>query len=78
MDKYTLTDKYGAVMLFKMIIAALKESTPNKTMENSNEIVFEYLEKNMADIQGEIFKDFIGTINGLSDMVKENVDDKLE
>lgn len=75
MDKYTLTDKYGAVMLFKMIIAALKESTPNEVMEKSNEIVFEYLEKNMADIQGEIFKDFIGTINGLSDMVKENDDD---
>ena len=75
MDKYTLTDKYGAVMLFKMIISALKESTPNKTMENSNEIVFEYLEKNMADIQGEIFKDFIGTINGFSEMVKEDEDE---
>ena len=72
MDKYTLTDKYGAVMLFKMIIAALKESTPNKTMEKSNEIVFEYLEKNMADIQGEIFKDFIGTINGLKEEIEDD------
>lgn len=72
MDKYTLTDKYGAVMLFKMIIAALKESTPNATMENSNEIVFEYLEKDMADIQGEIFKDFIGTINGLKEEIEDD------
>lgn len=78
MSDHGITDKYGAIVLIKMMIATLKEDTEkknNQTMMVANEIVIEYLEKDLADIQGEIFKEFTGMINGLSEKVKEINDD---
>lgn len=44
---------------------------PNVAMTNANKIFLEYIEKDLADIQGEIFKEFTGVINGLSESLKD-------
>ncbi len=80
MDKYDLTDKYGAVMMMKALIKNLEEEIkahPNGPLTNANKIFVEYIEKDLADIQGEIFKEFTGVINGLSESLKdkENADE---
>jgi len=80
MDKYDLTDKYGAVMMMKALIKSIEEEIkahPNVALTNANKIFLEYIEKDLADIQGEIFKEFTGVINGLSERLKdkESADD---
>lgn len=80
MDKYDLTDKYGAVMMMKALIKSIEEEIkayPNVAMTNANKIFLEYIEKDLADIQGEIFKEFTDVINGLSESLKdkESADD---
>lgn len=80
MDKYDLTDKYGAVMMMKALIKSIEEEIkahPNVAMTNANKIFLEYIKKDLADIQGEIFKEFTGVINGLSESLKdkESADD---
>jgi hypothetical protein len=80
MDKYDLTDKYGAVMMMKALINSIEEeikARPNVVTTNANKIFLEYIEKDLADIQGEIFKEFTGVINGLSESLKdkESADD---
>lgn len=74
MDKYDLTDKYGAVMMMKSLKNSIEEEIkahPNGPMTNANKIFVEYIKKDLADIQGEIFKEFTGVINGLSESLKD-------
>lgn len=74
MDKYDLTDKYGAVMMMKALIKSIEEEIkahPNVALTNANKIFLEYIKKDLADIQGEIFKEFTGVINGLSESLKD-------
>ena len=80
MDDYDITDKYGAIVLLKaMIEGTKKQMNEGDIMSKTYQLVNEYLVKDVNEIQAEIYKDFIGTIQNLArvndDIEKENEDD---
>lgn len=80
MDDYDITDKYGAIVLLKAIVGETRKQMDKKdTMFKTYQLVNERLVKDINEIQAEIYKDFIGTIQNLAqsnnDIDKENADD---
>lgn len=80
MDDYDITDKYGAIVLLKGIIEETRKQMDKKDiMSNAFQLVNECLVKDINEIQAEIYKDFVGTIQNLArvndDIEKENTDD---
>lgn len=80
MDDYDITDKYGAIVLLKGIIEETRKQMDKKDiMFKTYQLVSERLVKDINEIQAEIYKDFVGTIQNLArvndDIEKENTDD---
>ncbi len=80
MDDYDITDKYGAIMLLKIMAGeTIKQMGKKDIMFKTYKLVNELLVKDINEIQGEICKDFIGTIQNIAqsnnDIDKENADD---
>ena len=80
MDDYDITDKYGAIVLLKAMIEETRKQMDKKDiMSNAFQLVNECLVKDINEIQAEIYKDFVGTIQNLArvndDIEKENEDD---
>lgn len=80
MINYDITDKYGAIVLLKGMIAETRKQMDKKDiMFNTYQLVNECLVKNINEIQAEIYKDFVGTIQNLAqsnnNIDEENADD---
>ncbi len=80
MDDYDITDKYGAIVLLKGLIEETRKQMDKKDiMFKTYRLVSERLVKDANEIQAEIYKDFVGTIQNLArvndDVEKENEDD---
>ena len=80
MDKHDITDKYGAIILLKGMIQETRKQMDKKDfMFNTYQLVNECLVNDANEIQAEIYKDFVGTIQNLAqsnnDIDKENTDD---
>ena len=80
MDNYDITDKYGAIVLLKGLIEETRKQMDKKNiMFKTYQLVNERLVKDANEIQAEIYKDFVGTIQNLArvndDIEKENPDD---
>jgi hypothetical protein len=80
MDDYDITDKYGAIVLLKGLIEETRKQMDKKDiMFKTYQLVSERLVKDINEIQAEIYKDFVGTIQNLArvndDIGKENPDD---
>ena len=80
MNNYDITDKYGAIVLLKGLIAEIKKQMDKMDiMFNSYQIVNECLVNDVNEIQADIYRDFCGTIQNLAsvndDIEKENADD---
>jgi len=80
MDDYDITDKYGAIVLLKGIIEETRKQMDKKDiMSKTYQLVNECLVNDINEIQAEIYKDFVGTIQNLArvndDIEKENEDD---
>lgn len=80
MDDYDITDKYGAIVLLKVMVGDVRKKIDKKdVMFKTYQLVNERLVKDINEIQAEIYKDFIGTIQNLAqsnnDIDKENADD---
>lgn len=80
MNDYDITDKYGAIVLLKGMIQETRKQMDKKDfMFNTYQLVNECLVNDVNEIQAEIYKDFVGTIQNLAsvndDIEKENADD---
>ena len=80
MNDYDITDKYGAIVLLKGLIEETRKQMDKKDiMFKTYQLVNERLVKDINEIQAEIYKDFVGTIQNLAqsnnDIDKENTDD---
>lgn len=80
MDDYDITDKYGAIVLLKGLIEETRKQMDRKDiMSKTYQLVTECLVKDANEIQAEIYKDFVGTIQNLArvndDIEEENEDD---
>lgn len=80
MIDYDITDKYGAIVFLKeMLRATTEQMTNSNSMFKALQLVNECLVKDINEIQAEIYKDFIGTIQNLvqsnNDIDKEDPDD---
>ena len=80
MDDYDIADKYGAIVLLKGLIEETRKQMGKKDiMFKTYQLVSEHLVKDINEIQAEIYKDFVGTIQNLArvndDVEKENEDD---
>lgn len=80
MDDYDITDKYGAIVLLKGLIEETRKQMDKKDiMFKTYQLVSERLVKDINEIQAEIYKDFVGTIQNLArvndDIETENEDD---
>lgn len=77
-QKYDISDRYGAIMLFKAIKQSCEDSMNNPTqkfMQNTYKLAYEKLEKVIADIEADIYRDFTGTLTNLAERLKGNEDD---
>lgn len=75
---YDITDKYGAIVLLKGMIASIEKDTNNSKqdyMSNTFKIVRDCLMKDINEIQAEIFNEFTGNIKGLMEQIKESEDE---
>ena len=80
MNDYDITDKYGAIVLLKGMIAETRKQMDKKDiMFNAYQLINECLVNDVNEIQAEIYKDFVGSIQNLArvndDIEKENADD---
>lgn len=80
MNDYDITEKYGAIVLLKSIIGETRKQMDKKDiMSKTYQLVNELLVKDINEIQAEIYKDFVGTIQNLArvndDIGKDNEDD---
>ena len=80
MNDYDITDKYGAIVLLKSMVGETRKQMDKKDiMFKTYQLVNERLVKDINEIQAEIYKDFVGTIQNLAqsnnDIDKENTDD---
>ena len=80
MNDYDITDKYGAIVLLKGLIAEIRKQMDKKDiMFNAYQLVNECLVNDVNEIQAEIYKDFVGSIQNLAQSNnnndKENTDD---
>lgn len=80
MNDYDITDKYGAIVLLKGLIAEIRKQMDKKDiMFNAYQLVNECLVNDVNEIQAEIYKDFVGSIQNLAqsnnNIDKENTDD---
>ena len=80
MNDYDITDKYGAIVLLKSMVGETRKQMDKKDiMFKTYQLVNERLVKDINEIQAEIYKDFVGTIQNLvrvnDDVEKENEDD---
>lgn len=80
MDDYDITDKYGAIVLLKGLIEETRKQMDKKgIMYKTYRLVSERLEKDINEIQADIYRDFCGTLQNLArvndDIEKENEDD---
>ena len=80
MNDYDITDKYGAIVLLKGMIAEIRKQMDKKDiMFNAYQLVNECLVNDVNEIQAEIYKDFVGSIQNLAqsnnNIDKENTDD---
>lgn len=75
---YDITDKYGAIVLLKGMIASIEKDTNNAKqgyMNNTFKIVRDCLMEDINEIQAEIFNEFTGNIKGLMEQIKESEDE---
>lgn len=75
---YDITDKYGAIVLLKGMIASIENDTniaKRDYMNNTFKIVRDCLMEDINEIQAEIFNEFTGNIKGLMEQIKESEDD---
>lgn len=75
---YDITDKYGAIVLLKGMIASIEKDVDNPKqgyMNNTFKIVRDCLMEDINEIQAEIFNEFTGNIKGLMNQIKESEDD---
>lgn len=75
---YDITDKYGAIVLLKGMIASIEKDTnitKQDYMNNTFKIVRDCLMEDINEIQAEIFNEFTGNIKGLMEQIKESEDD---
>ena len=85
MTDYDITDRYGAVMLLKVLIQSMEKDMnepKNAVLKGSYEILIDLFKEDLAVTQAEIYKDFVGTIQNLArvnddndDIEEENEDD---
>lgn len=80
MNDYDITDKYGAIVLLKIMAGeTIKQMDKKDIMFKTYKLVNERLVKDINEIQAEIYKDFVGTIQNLArvndDIGKDNEDD---
>lgn len=85
MIDYDITDRYGAVMLLKVLIQSMEKDMnepKNAIIKGSYEILIDLFKEDLAVTQAEIYKNFIGTIQNLArvnddndDIEEENEDD---
>ena len=80
MNDYDITDKYGAIVILKAMVGETRKQMDKKDiMFKTYQLVNERLVKDINEIQAEIFKDFVGTIQNLArvndDIGKDNEDD---
>lgn len=85
MIDYDITDRYGAVMLLKVLIQSMEKDMnepKNAFLKGSYEILIDLFKEDLAVTQAEIYKDFVGTIQNLArvnddndDIEEENEDD---
>lgn len=80
MNDYDITDKYGAIVLLKAMIEETRKQMDKKDiMFNAYQLVNECLVNDVNEIQAEIYKDFVGSIQNLAqsnnNIDKENTDD---
>ena len=80
MNDYDITDKYGAIVLLKLMVGETRKQMDKKdVMFKTYQLVNERLVKDINEIQAEIYKDFVGTIQNLArvngDIGKDNEDD---
>lgn len=76
MDDYDITDKYGAIVLLKGVIEETRKQMDKKDiMFKTYQLVNERLAKDINEIQAEIYKDFVGTIQNLA-RVNDDIDEE--
>jgi hypothetical protein len=79
MNDYDITDKYGAIVLLKGMIAETRKQMNKKDiMFNIYQLVNECLVKDINEIQAEIYKDFVGTIQNLAQSNNNNDEENAD